>query len=46
VTTTSWSSVAHRLQVLQEPELTGREANRDAWIGYAAAFALLRLPDV
>jgi ketosteroid isomerase-like protein len=28
----------HRLQVLREPALTGREANRDAWVGYASAF--------
>ena len=28
----------HRLQVLQEPALTGREANRDAWNGYVTAF--------
>ena len=28
----------HRLQVLQEPPVTGREANRDAWNGYVTAF--------
>jgi ketosteroid isomerase-like protein len=28
----------HRLQVLLEPPLTGREANRDAWAGYMTAF--------
>jgi hypothetical protein len=28
----------HRLQVLQEPPVTGREANREAWNGYATAF--------
>ena len=28
----------HRLQVLQEPPVAGREANREAWDGYAAAF--------
>src|SRR5262249_46492507 len=27
-----------RLQVLQEPPVTGREANRDAWNGYLTAF--------
>jgi hypothetical protein len=26
-------SPGHRLQVLQEPAVTGREANRDAWNG-------------
>jgi ketosteroid isomerase-like protein len=31
-------SPGHRLQVLQEPPLTGREANRDAWNGYVTAF--------
>lgn len=28
----------HRLQVLHEPPLAGREANRAAWHGYATAF--------
>jgi len=28
----------HRLQVLQEPPVTGRDANRDAWQGYVTAF--------
>jgi ketosteroid isomerase-like protein len=28
----------HRLQVLREPPVTGREANRDAWDGYVTAF--------
>jgi ketosteroid isomerase-like protein len=28
----------HRLQVLQEPPVTGRDANRDAWHGYVTAF--------
>src|SRR5215475_4832885 len=28
----------HRLQVLQEPPVAGREANREAWDGYATAF--------
>jgi hypothetical protein len=28
----------HRLQVLQEPAVTGREANRNAWKGYVSAF--------
>ena len=28
----------HRLKVLQEPSLVGREANRGAWIGYLTAF--------
>ena len=28
----------HRLQVLQEPPMIGREANREAWEGYASAF--------
>jgi ketosteroid isomerase-like protein len=28
----------HRLQVLQELPVTGREANREAWSGYVAAF--------
>ena len=31
-------SPGHRLQVLREPPLTGREANRDAWNGYVTAF--------
>ena len=31
-------SPGHRLQVLQEPAVTGREANRDAWNGYVTAF--------
>jgi hypothetical protein len=31
-------SPGHRLQVLQEPALTGREANRDAWNEYVIAF--------
>jgi hypothetical protein len=31
-------SPGHRLQVLQEPAVTGREANRDAWNGYVSAF--------
>jgi len=31
-------SPGHRLQVLQEPPVTGREANRDAWNGYVTAF--------
>jgi ketosteroid isomerase-like protein len=31
-------SPGHRLQVLQEPPVTGREANRDAWTGYLTAF--------
>jgi ketosteroid isomerase-like protein len=31
-------SPGHRLQVLQEPPLTGREANRGAWNGYLTAF--------
>ena len=31
-------SADHRLQVLREPALTGREANRDAWNGYVTAF--------
>jgi ketosteroid isomerase-like protein len=31
-------SPGHRLQVLQEPPVTGREANRDAWNGYLTAF--------
>jgi ketosteroid isomerase-like protein len=28
----------HRLQVLQELPVSGREANRDAWNGYVTAF--------
>jgi ketosteroid isomerase-like protein len=28
----------HRLQVLQEPPVTGRDANRGAWHGYVTAF--------
>jgi ketosteroid isomerase-like protein len=28
----------HRLQVLQEVPVAGREANRDAWNGYVTAF--------
>jgi SnoaL-like domain len=28
----------HRLQVLDEPSLAGREANREAWRGYVTAF--------
>jgi ketosteroid isomerase-like protein len=28
----------HRLQVLQEPPVAGREANREAWDGNATAF--------
>lgn len=31
-------SPGHRLQVLQELPVTGREANRDAWNGYVTAF--------
>jgi hypothetical protein len=31
-------SPGHRLQVLGEPPLTGRDANRDAWTGYVTAF--------
>ena len=31
-------SPGHRLQVLQEPPLAGREANRGAWDGYLTAF--------
>ena len=31
-------SPGHRLQVLQEPPLDGREANRSAWDGYLTAF--------
>jgi ketosteroid isomerase-like protein len=31
-------SPGHRLLVLREPPVTGREANRDAWSGYLAAF--------
>ena len=37
-------SPGHRLQVLQEPPVTGREANRDAWNGYVRDLPLnLRL---
>ena len=28
----------HRLQILQEPPLTGQEANRGAWNGFVTAF--------
>jgi ketosteroid isomerase-like protein len=31
-------SPGHRLQVLQELPVTGRQANRDAWNGYVTAF--------
>lgn len=31
-------SSGHRLQVLQELPVIGREANRDAWNGYVTAF--------
>jgi ketosteroid isomerase-like protein len=31
-------SPGHRLQVLQEPPLDGREANRRAWNGYLTSF--------
>ena len=31
-------SPGHRLQVLQEPPLDGREANRGAWNGHLTAF--------
>jgi len=31
-------SPGHRLQVLQEPPLAGRDANRGAWNGYLTAF--------
>ena len=31
-------SPGHRLQVLHEPPLVGREANRGAWNGYLTAF--------
>jgi hypothetical protein len=31
-------SPGHRLQVLQEPPLDGREANRGAWNGYLTSF--------
>ncbi|HSS88852.1 MAG TPA: nuclear transport factor 2 family protein [Streptosporangiaceae bacterium] len=31
-------SPGHRLQVLHEPPLAGREANRGAWNGYLTAF--------
>jgi ketosteroid isomerase-like protein len=31
-------SPGHRLQVLDEPPLAGREANREAWHGYVTAF--------
>ena len=34
----SLMSPDHRLQVLQEPPVAGREANREAWDGYATAF--------
>jgi len=34
----AFMSPDHRLQVLQEPPLSGREANRDAWVGYVTAF--------
>lgn len=35
---TALMSPDHRLQVLQEPPVTGRDANRDAWHGYVTAF--------
>ena len=35
---TAFMSPDHRLQVLQEPTVTGRDANRDAWHGYVTAF--------
>jgi len=35
---TAFMSPDHRLQVLQEPPVTGRDANRDAWHGYVTAF--------
>ena len=31
-------SPGHRLQVLREPPLAGRDANREAWHGYVTAF--------
>jgi hypothetical protein len=31
-------SSEHQLQVHEEPAVTGREANREAWIGYVTAF--------
>jgi hypothetical protein len=31
-------STGHRLQVLQELPVTGRETNRDTWNGYVTAF--------
>src|SRR5215469_18568754 len=34
----AFMSPDHRLQVLQEPPLTGLEANRDAWAGYMTSF--------
>jgi len=34
----SLMSPDHRLQVLQESPVAGREANREAWDGYATAF--------
>ena len=41
-------SPGHRLQVLQEPAATGREAIRDAWNGYApdrtSLFLLVEVP--
>jgi ketosteroid isomerase-like protein len=39
-------SPGHRLQVLQEPPLDGREANRGAWDGYLTSFpAYVIYPD-
>jgi ketosteroid isomerase-like protein len=35
---TALMSPDHRLQVLQEPPVTGRDANRAAWHGYVTAF--------
>jgi ketosteroid isomerase-like protein len=35
---TALISPDHRLQVLQEPPVTGQDANRDAWHGYVTAF--------
>lgn len=35
---TALMSPDHRLQVLQEPPVTGRDANRDVWHGYVTAF--------
>jgi ketosteroid isomerase-like protein len=35
---TALMSPGHRLQVLKELPVTGREANRDAWNGYMTAF--------